>query len=69
MKDKEILLLVGGGLLLYLLSRNATGVSAAQNTINASNLTAANNVANANAIANAAGSIGNDISSVFTDMS
>jgi hypothetical protein len=65
MKQNEILLLVGGGLLLYLLSKNSTGVQAAQNAINASNLTAANTIANTNALANAATGIGNDIGDIF----
>jgi hypothetical protein len=65
MKQNEILLLVGGGLLLYLLSRNSAGVQAAQNAINASNLTAANTVANTNLIASAASGISNDIGDIF----
>lgn len=69
MKQNDMLLLIGGLGLLYFISKNATGVSAAQAAINSSNLTAMNTAANANAIANAAGSIGGDISSVFTDLS
>lgn len=63
MKNDELWLLVGGAFLLYLIVNNQ-GVSAAQASINATNLTAATNVNNANLIANSAMSIGNDISAI-----
>jgi hypothetical protein len=64
-KDDTTLLLIGGGIVLYLLYQNSQGVSAAQAQINATNLTAANQVANVNAIAGAGASIANDIGDIF----
>jgi hypothetical protein len=69
MKQNDMLLLVGAGVVLYLLAKNSTGLSAAQASINSANLTAMNTASNAAAIGNAAGAVGNDISSVFTDLS
>jgi hypothetical protein len=65
MKQNEVLLLVGGAFVLYLLSRNSSGVQAAQNAINASNLTASNTMQNTALIANAASGISNDIGDIF----
>ena len=61
--NDEMVLLIGGALLLYLIVNNQ-GVSAAQAQINATNLTAGTNVANANLIGNSAINIGNDISAI-----
>jgi hypothetical protein len=61
--NDNMLLLLGGAVLLYLIVNNQ-GVSAAQAQINATNLTAATNVNNANLIGNSAISIGNDISAI-----
>jgi hypothetical protein len=60
-----MVLVLGAAVVLYLIMNNQ-GVSAAQASINATNLTAANSVNNANLIANAAGSLANDTSSFLS---
>lgn len=65
MKQNEMLLLVGGAFLLYLISRNSAGVQATQNALNANNLSTANTIANTNAIATGAMGIANDLGDIF----
>jgi hypothetical protein len=65
MKNNDLLYIVGGLGLLYLLYQSSVGASAASVAINTANLNAQNTVANTNAIASAAGSIGNDIGDIF----
>lgn len=64
-KDNDVILIVGGIGLLYLLWQSSQGANAAQVAINTANLNAQNTVANTNAIAGAAGSIANDIGDMF----
>jgi hypothetical protein len=65
MKQNDMLLLIGGAVVLYLLAKNSTGLSAAQAAINSANLTAMNTVANTNAIASGVTGISNDIGDIF----
>jgi hypothetical protein len=62
MKD-EMVLVVGGAVLLYLIVNNQ-GVSAAQAQINATNLQAKTDAANASLIGNTALTLGNDITAI-----
>ena len=64
MKNDEVIYLLLGGLILYILTQQNTGASAAQNQINATNLNATNTVANTNALANAATNVASDIANI-----
>lgn len=62
MKNDEMLWVVGGGLVLWYLITQSSGQQAAAAQIAATNLQAGTNVTNAGLIANAATSVGNDLS-------
>ena len=68
MKNEDIAYLLLGGFVIYLLAKNAYGVTPAQAAINQTNLQAAGTVSNVNTIANAAQAIGGDIGNVVTDV-